>query len=103
VAGAPADFLVLDLDRLDPDHIMDVDPLDYVFARATARHIAEVVVAGRTIVEDGRVTGIDLDAVHADLRAQYRKGMPDRAPFLAAWSDIEPAAATYFRGMSGCC
>ena len=101
--GAAADLLVLDLDRIDPDRIMEVDPLDFLFARATADHIGEVIVAGRTIVAQGRCLGVDLDAVHAELRARYRAGLSGRSEFLAAWADIEPAAADFFRGMAGCC
>ena len=33
--GAPADILVLDLDALDRDAVMPVEPIDLVFARAT--------------------------------------------------------------------
>ncbi len=50
VPGAPADFIVLDLDRLDRDAIMDVDPLHLLFARGNASYVRDVVVAGRTIV-----------------------------------------------------
>ena len=60
--GAPADILVLDLDRLDRDAIMPVAPIDLVFARATMAHVASLIVGGREIVRDGRVTGVDLDA-----------------------------------------
>jgi len=40
VVGAPADILVLDLDALDRDRVMPVEPIDLVFARATATHVA---------------------------------------------------------------
>jgi cytosine/adenosine deaminase-related metal-dependent hydrolase len=36
VPGAPADFVVIDLDRLDRDRIMPVDPLELLFARGNA-------------------------------------------------------------------
>ena len=44
--GEPADVLVLDLDRLDRDAVMPVEPLDFLFARATAAHIDALYVAG---------------------------------------------------------
>jgi len=44
---------------------MPVAPVDLVFARATSAHVAQLIVAGRQVVHDGRLTGVDLDAVHA--------------------------------------
>ncbi len=63
-----ADLLVLDRAALDEDQIMDLDPLDLLFARAAKRHVRELIVAGRTIVRDGAVVGVDLEAVHRELR-----------------------------------
>jgi cytosine/adenosine deaminase-related metal-dependent hydrolase len=101
--GEPADLLVLDLDRLDRDAIMPVEPIDYLFARATSAHIDALYVAGRRIVEAGRVTSIDLDAGQSALRAQYRERMGSRAGFIAAFEQLGPAAAAYYRGGLGCC
>jgi cytosine/adenosine deaminase-related metal-dependent hydrolase len=101
--GAPADILVLDLDALDRDAVMAVEPIDLVFARATAAHVARLMVAGREIVRDGRLTGIDLQAAEGALRRQYREKMRSRAPFLEAWSHLEPTVAEHYRGGLGCC
>jgi cytosine/adenosine deaminase-related metal-dependent hydrolase len=101
--GAEADLLVLDLDKLDRDRIMPVDPMDFVFARANASHVAELIVAGKTIVRDGRLTGIDLDAVQEELRAMYRSRMAGKASFHAAWPQMEPAIAAFYRDRMGCC
>jgi cytosine/adenosine deaminase-related metal-dependent hydrolase len=101
--GEPADILVLDLDRLDRDAIMPVAPVDLVFARATMAHVAQLIVAGREIVRDGRLTGVDLDATHAALRENYRRAMPSREPFLGAWNSLEAGAAQFYRGQFGCC
>ncbi|HEY1783453.1 MAG TPA: amidohydrolase family protein [Roseiarcus sp.] len=101
--GAPADILVLDLDALDRDAVMDVEPIDLVFARSTAAHVAELIVAGEQVVHDGRLARVDLKAAEAELRRQYRAGTPSRAPFLAAWAALEPAAAQYYRSGLGCC
>jgi cytosine/adenosine deaminase-related metal-dependent hydrolase len=101
--GAPADILILDLDRLDRDAIMPVAPIDLVFARATMAHVASLIVGGREIVRDGRVTGVDLDAAHAALRETYRASMPGREPFLNAWASLEAGATQFYRGLAGCC
>jgi cytosine/adenosine deaminase-related metal-dependent hydrolase len=101
--GAPADILVLDLDALDRDAVMAVEPVDLVFARATAGHVARLIVAGEEIVRDGRLTRVDLDAAESELRRQYRANMPSRAAFLQAWGELEPAVAGHYRDSLGCC
>jgi cytosine/adenosine deaminase-related metal-dependent hydrolase len=40
-----ADLLLLDLDRLDPDRILPIDPAQLVFTRATKAAIAALIVA----------------------------------------------------------
>ena len=101
--GEPADILVLDLDALDRDAVLPVEPIDLVFARASAAHVAQLLVAGQEIVRDGRLTRVDLDAAEGPLRSQYRKKMASRAPFLEAWGDLEPAVAEHYRNGLGCC
>ena len=102
-AGAPADILLLDLDALDADAIMPVDPLDFVFARATRKHIAHLYVAGREVVNYGHLTGVDLAEVHDELRAQYRARMSGKRAYLEAWPHFEPALARFYRERLGCC
>ncbi len=102
-AGEIADFLVLDLDRLDRDAVMPVDPLDLLFARANQSHVAQLFVAGQKILADGKLLGVDLDAVHAELRAQLRARMPTRARFLLAWPHLEPSVTNFYRDKMGCC
>ena len=63
MSGAPADFVTVDLDRLDRDQIMPVDPIDLLFARGNASLVRDVVVDGRHIVSEGRCTGVDLPAI----------------------------------------
>ena len=49
--------------------------LSHVFerARATARHVKSLYVAGREIVRDGRVLGVDLPAIEREVIAQARR------------------------------
>jgi cytosine/adenosine deaminase-related metal-dependent hydrolase len=101
--GEPADVLVVDLDRLDRDAIMPVAPIDLLFSRASAAHVVALHIAGRAVVADGRLTGVDLDDVQAKLRQQYRERIATREPFLAAWERLEPAAVAFYRGQFGCC
>ena len=92
-------MLALDLDRLDRDAVMPVEPIDLLFARAHAAHVDLLYVAGRAVIADGRLAGVDLEAVEAALRAQYRERLPARADFLEAWAPIPEAVA----GCYGCC
>jgi cytosine/adenosine deaminase-related metal-dependent hydrolase len=100
--GAPADFVVLDLDHLDRDAITEVDPLELLFARGNMGHIREVVVAGRTIARDGMPTGIDLPAIERELAARYRKNLGGYADFLAAWPSLQGAVGNWFKAHCGC-
>jgi cytosine/adenosine deaminase-related metal-dependent hydrolase len=101
--GEPADLLVLDLDRLDRDAVMPVEPIDLVFARANQAHVAHLVVAGKVIVRDGELLGVEIDQIHAQLRGETRRAMPGRAGFLAAYEELERGAADFYRGLVGCC
>ena len=90
--GASADILVLDLDRLDRDAIMPVEPIDLVFARAHAAHVSELMIGGVDVVRDGKLARVDLAATEDALRASYRENMPSRDGYLDAWTSLEPAS-----------
>lgn len=100
-AGAAADFAVLDLDHLDRDAIMPVDPLDLLFARGSLACIRDVVVAGRMIVRDGRPTGIELEECEAELRALFRENVPRFRALQAAWPALSGAVSSWFE--QSCC
>lgn len=100
--GAPADLLVLDWAALEDDRLRDdLDALELVVTRASARHIREVIVGGRTIVRDSVVTGIDLPVVRAELLSQMRAAMPGKAVLAAAMPALDAAMARHFE--PGCC
>lgn len=101
-AGAPADILLLDWNTLDADRLRpDLDPLDLLFARSTARHIKELIVAGKTIVRDGRVLGIDHAAMNEELLARFRHGIAGNAMLAAALPDLERVVRDHFE--TPCC
>jgi cytosine/adenosine deaminase-related metal-dependent hydrolase len=104
--GASADGddrVEIDMAALDRDAVMPVPAIDYLFARATRAHVKRVVADGKVIVEEGRALGVDLDAIESELRERYRRQMPMREGFLAAWPDIDRAVAAYYRDRIGCC
>ncbi len=98
--GMPADVMVLDLDALDRDALMPVDPRDYVFARAQQNHIAAIYAKDRHVVSDGVVLGVDLPAMEDALRAEYRAALPAKSALREAWPRIEAAIGSCYKG---CC
>lgn len=103
-AGQPADILVLDWDAVDFEQLRaDLDPRDLLFARSAMRHIHELIVGGRTIVRDGKVTGVDYPAMLDDLLRRLRAGMAQQAGLAAALSELEVAVARHYTSEAPCC
>ncbi|MBU6269718.1 MAG: amidohydrolase family protein [Betaproteobacteria bacterium] len=106
--GRPADVLVLDWESLDDDSLFDdVDPLDLLMARAHGGHVRDLFVAGRAVVAEGRVTGIDEPTLRAELLARTRSALA-ADPRAAAWRATlremaEDLGPFYRRGGPGCC
>jgi cytosine/adenosine deaminase-related metal-dependent hydrolase len=95
--GALADILLIDWETLDEDRLRsDLDPLDLLFARSTARHIKELIIGGRTVVRGGNVPGIDLAAMNEDLLARFRHGIAQNTTLAAALPHIERAVRDHF-------
>ena len=102
--GAAADMLLLDWAALNHDGIReDINPIDLLFSRATARHIREVIVGGRTIVRDGRVLGVDLPAIRHEVLSRMRSGITENAALVLALSSLDDAIARHYVTDSRCC
>ena len=96
--------LLLDWAALNHDGIReDINPIDLLFSRATARHIREVIVGGRTIVRDGRVLGVDLPAVRHEVLSRMRSGIAENAALISALSALDDAIARHYVTDSHCC
>jgi cytosine/adenosine deaminase-related metal-dependent hydrolase len=100
--GAAADFVSVDLDRLDRDRIMPVDPIDLLFARGNASLVRDVVVAGQTVVRDGRCVTVDLDAIEHELHGIYRASAERLAPFQRAWPKLSIGVQRWFETHMQC-
>ena len=100
--GAPADFVTIDLDRLDRDQIMPVDPIELLFARGNASLLREVVVDGRTIVSEGRCLGVDLPAIEKELRGIYRANAGKLGSFQRAWPPLSASLQNWFEAQLDC-
>jgi cytosine/adenosine deaminase-related metal-dependent hydrolase len=103
-AGAAADMLLLDWAALDDDGLRDdLEPINMLFSRATARHIRELIIAGRTIVRDGRVMGVDLPAIRHEVLSQMRSGMAKNGALISATSALDQAIVRHYLPDSPCC
>jgi 5-methylthioadenosine/S-adenosylhomocysteine deaminase len=107
--GATADLLVLDWDAVDDDALLpDIDPLDLVLARASRAHIEQLLIAGRVVVQDGRVQTVDEPALRAELITQVRAGLAASGS-AGSWRHTVDAMAEdlgpFYRSASfrGCC
>jgi cytosine/adenosine deaminase-related metal-dependent hydrolase len=103
VAGAPADILVLNWAAIDEDRLReDIDPLLLALTRATAGHVRELIVGGRTVVKDGTVTGVDAAAARAEVLSRMRQAMPGKAALAAALPLLERAIAKHYEPNPSC-
>ena len=102
--GAAADMLLLDWAALDDDGLRDdLQPINMLFSRATARHIRELIVGGRTITKDGRVTGVDLPAARQEVLSQMRSGMAKNGALISAMSALDQAIVRHYLPDAPCC
>jgi 5-methylthioadenosine/S-adenosylhomocysteine deaminase len=98
LAGAPADFIVLDTQRLYSD-VLDPtrsDELNLILARASKRDIQRVVIAGRTVAQDGKCVTVDLPALEARLLDEARQAMHAAPVDAAAVARLRDAVAHYY-------
>lgn len=66
--GSAADFMQLDWQAIARDMMPDaIDPMHLIAGRMTKQHLRRLVVAGRSVVVDGRCTGIDLPAAEEEI------------------------------------
>ncbi|ERJ19582.1 5-methylthioadenosine-S-adenosylhomocysteine deaminase protein [Salinisphaera shabanensis E1L3A] len=101
-AGQPADWLVLDLARLQRYDLVDNPIPASLFSHTTAAHIDQLWVGGQPVVCDAALVNLDIAAVHDELIDQYRRRWTDRRPLQAVWSDIEAHVHGWYQ-QSGCC
>jgi 5-methylthioadenosine/S-adenosylhomocysteine deaminase len=107
--GAPADIVLLDWDALDDEALFpDTDPLELVLARAHGGHVSSVLIGGRTVVERGRVTGIDEPALRSELLARTRAALASDGAHAVWRTTVKALAedlAPFYRrtGFGGCC
>ena len=95
--GTPADILVLDWEALAAELVEpDVPPIELLLARARREHVKGLFVAGREVVRNGTVTGIDLPALENELLRQLRAGYANTADIRAAMPELRAATRAHY-------
>jgi cytosine/adenosine deaminase-related metal-dependent hydrolase len=101
--GAPADLLVLDWEKLSAELVEpDVPALELMLAKARQEHVKQLFVAGREVVRDGIVTGVDLPELEAELLARLRKAADTTADIRAAMPELRAALRSHYCGPLYC-
>lgn len=98
-AGSAADFMQLDWHAIARDMMPDaIDPVHLIAGRMTKQHLKRLVVAGRSVVEDGHCTGINLPSAEQEILeralADWQQGPADRRAQREA---LKQAIAGYYQ------
>jgi cytosine/adenosine deaminase-related metal-dependent hydrolase len=98
VPGSPADAVVLDGAVLGRDLVPGAghDLGELVVARARARHVVHLVVAGRQVVRDGVVLGLDEVAVAAEVADRARSAAGRHAELRPAVAALQTGLRTFY-------
>lgn len=101
--GASADLLTLDWRDLSAELIEPaVPPFELLLAKGVKRHIKDVIVAGRHVVRDGKVTGVDSPSLEAELLATLRAKYATTADVRAAMPELKSAMRKHYSGPLYC-
>ena len=100
VPGARADLVVLDYATMTEDFLTpEQDEVDILLTRATSRHVRELFVAGRRVVGNGALVGLDLpDAEREFMERARRAAALDVGQANRYWRRREAVRAYYKTG-----
>lgn len=95
--GMAADLVVLDYAAMTAD-VLDASgrELEILLTRGRKEFVKRLIVAGRTIIEDGLVCSIDLAAAEQELLAQARAAWPASAVSMALRQRFRNALAEFY-------
>lgn len=100
--GAPADFVTLDMKKLEQDVLVPSDPVQLLFARGNTSFVRDVTVAGRTIIRDGEPTGVDLPSIESEFRDRYRSAHAHYSQHWTVWAGFEQAVRGWYHAHLRC-
>ena len=95
--GARADIAILDYAGMAGDSVVeDLDETEVLLTRASNRHVRDLIVAGRTVVAEGKLTALDLPELEADLTARARRAAADDPGQFARGQRRREAVRAYY-------
>lgn len=98
------DFTIVDYRALIADALFDdVDEAEILLMRMSARYAKGLIVSGREVMRDGKLTGVDFDAALHELRAQAKADLPrleKQRPLVHALSEATRAYYATWPGIS---
>ncbi len=97
--GARADLVVLDYAGMRDDFLIcDEDELDVILTRATSRHVRGLLVAGREVVRNGALTGLDIADAERELLERARQMAAEDAEQAGCHRRRREAVRAYYAG-----
>ena len=95
--GARADIAILDYAAMSADCLADgLDETEVLLTRANNRHVRGLIVAGRTVVAEGRLAAFDLPDLEADLTERARRAAADDPGQFARGHRRREAVRAYY-------
>lgn len=103
--GAAADLLLLDRAAYAADVAdgAEDDEVTLLFTRARARHVGHLVVAGRHVVGDGRVLGVDEGAIADEVSQRCRSAASEVATSRPAVRALQDGLTRFYLTGGHCC
>jgi 5-methylthioadenosine/S-adenosylhomocysteine deaminase len=97
-AGMAADLILLDYRRMSAD-VLDgaASELDVILTRGRKDYVRSLIVAGRTIVENGVIRSVDLAALESELLRQARAAWPTALLAAKLRRRYQTALADFYR------
>jgi 5-methylthioadenosine/S-adenosylhomocysteine deaminase len=105
-----ADLIVMNWDALDNFSVFDdIDPLDILLARGNASYIQQVLVNGRVIVQNGKLSQLNEAELAVELHSQWKAAIQKESVSVSAWRNTlkqlsDDLGPFYLKGFNpGCC
>jgi len=103
-ANEAEDFTIINYQALIAEALFDdLDEAEILLTRMSAKHAKGLVVAGREVMREGELTGIDFDGALSELGAQARTDLPrleKQRPLVQAFSEATRAYYATWPGIS---
>ncbi len=101
-AKGAEDYAIIDYKALIADALFDdVDEAEVLLTRMSARYASGLVVAGREVMREGELTGVDFDAALTELLAQARADLPRLERQRRLVNALSKATRTYYASWPG--